>query len=87
MSIHKYKLQDKNDYPVRNPTCGIYVLQSLQLHSPPFQQLIRSLKIGRVFDCFISCGNSCQSATNIGYGLNPKGRGSHLWNLSIIAVS
>ena len=25
MYVHKYKLQDKNDYPVRNPTCGIYV--------------------------------------------------------------
>ena len=28
MYIHQYKLQDKNDYPVWNPTCGIYVLQS-----------------------------------------------------------
>ena len=41
MSTHKYKLQDKIDYPVRNPACGIYALQSLQLHSPPFQHLIR----------------------------------------------
>ena len=29
--IHKYKLQDENDYHVMNLTCGIYVLQSLQL--------------------------------------------------------
>ena len=40
-NTNEYKLQNKNDYPVRNPTCGIYVLQSLQLHSPPFQHLIR----------------------------------------------
>ena len=26
-----------------------------------------------------------QSATKIGYGLNPNGRGLHLWDLSIIA--
>ena len=41
MYIYINMLQDKNDYPVRNPTCGIYLLQSLQLHSPPFQHLIR----------------------------------------------
>ena len=33
-----------------NPTCGKYILQNLQLHSPPSQHLIRFLNIGRVSD-------------------------------------
>ena len=45
MCINRYNLQDKNHYPVRKPTCGKNVLQSLQLHSPPFQHLIRFLNI------------------------------------------
>ena len=48
-------------YPVRNPTFGIYNLQSLQLHFPPPQHLICFLKMGRLFDCFISCGKVCHS--------------------------
>ena len=46
-------------YPVMNPTCCTYTLQSLQLHLSPFQHLICFLKIGRVLESFISCGNSC----------------------------
>ena len=49
MYIHKYKLQDKNDYPVRNPTCGIYVLQSLQLRW-------ESLEEGRTLKSILSPG-------------------------------
>ena len=47
MYIHKYELQDKNDYLIKNQTCGIYVLQSLQLHSPPFQHLVRFFEYRR----------------------------------------
>lgn len=36
-----------------NPTCGIYCLQSVQLHFPPFQHLLCFLKIGRVLVSFI----------------------------------
>ena len=36
-------------------------LQSLQLQFPPFQGLICSLKIAKMFDCFISCGKCSHS--------------------------
>ena len=41
---------------VRYPTCGIYVLQSLQLQFSPVQHLIWFLKIGSVLACLTIFG-------------------------------
>ena len=48
-------------YHVRYPSCGIYILQSLQLQFSPFQHLIWLLKIGSVLASLITFGRVDQS--------------------------
>ena len=48
-------------YHVRCPTCGLYILQSLQLQFSPLQRLKWLLKIESVLACLIIFGKVDQS--------------------------